>query len=49
MAGILYTRQRAYREKPIFDPEEFKKMLEEAEPLLKSFFDQLVAGMLKIL
>src|SRR5438067_9331294 len=44
MVGVLYTRQRVYNERPIFDPEEFKKMLEEAEPSLKGFFDQLVAG-----
>lgn len=44
MAGVLYTRQRIYNEKPILNPEEFKKMLEEAEPSLKGFFDQLVAG-----
>jgi len=41
--GVLYTRQRVYHEKPIFDLEEFKKMLEKAKPLLKGFFDQLVA------
>jgi len=33
-----------YNEKPILDPEEFKKMLEGNEPALKGFFDQLVAG-----
>jgi hypothetical protein len=44
MAGVLYTRQRVYNERPILDPEEFTKMLEEAEPSLKGFFNQLVAG-----
>jgi len=44
MAGVLYTRQRVYNERPILDPEDFKKMLEEAEPSLKGFFSQLVAG-----
>ena len=44
MAGVLYTRQRVYNERPIFDPNEFKKMLEEAEPSLIGFFDQLVGG-----
>jgi hypothetical protein len=44
MAGVLYTRQRVYDKKSILDPEEFKKMLEEAEPSLKGFFDQLVVG-----
>jgi hypothetical protein len=33
-----------YNERPVLDPEEFKRMLEEAEPSLKGFFDQLVAG-----
>jgi hypothetical protein len=41
---VLYTRQRVYNEKPILDPEEFKKILEESEPSLRGFFDQLVAG-----
>ncbi|RIB18484.1 hypothetical protein C2G38_2184463, partial [Gigaspora rosea] len=44
MAGVLYTRQHVYNEKPIFNPDEFKKILEESEPLLRGFFDQLVAG-----
>ena len=43
MAGVLYTRQRVYNERPILDPEDFKKMLEEAELSLKGFFSQLVA------
>jgi len=43
MLGVLYTRQHVYHEKPILNPEEFKKMLEKAEPSLKGFFDQLVA------
>ena len=42
MAGVLYTRQRVYNESLILDPEKFTKMLEEAEPLLKGFFNQLV-------
>ena len=33
-----------YNERPILDPEEFVRMLEEAEPSLKGFFGQLVAG-----
>jgi len=44
MAGVLYMRQCMYNERPVLDPEEFKRMLEEAEPSLKGFFDQLVAG-----
>ena len=33
-----------YNERPVFNPEKFKKMLEKAELSLKGFFDQLVAG-----
>jgi hypothetical protein len=44
MAGVLYTRQRSLKEKPILDPDKFKEMLEESEPTLKGFFDQLVSG-----
>jgi len=44
MAGVLYTRQRSLNEKPILDPDEFKKMLEESVPALKGFFNQLVSG-----
>ena len=46
MAGVLYTRQHInmYNERPLLDPEDFKNMLEGAEPLLKGFFDELVAG-----
>jgi len=44
MAGVLYIRQRVNNEKPILEPDEFNKMLEEAEPALKGFFNQLYAG-----
>jgi len=44
MAGVLYTRQRVYNEKPTFNPDEFKRMIEEAEPTLKGLFNQLYAG-----
>jgi len=44
MAGVLYMRQRVNNEKPILEPDEFNKMLEEAEPALKGFFNQLYAG-----
>jgi len=37
MAGVLYTKQHVYNEKPTLDPEEFKRMIEEAEPALKVF------------
>jgi len=42
MVGVLYTRQRVYNESLILDPEEFTKMLKEAELSLKGFFNQLV-------
>ncbi|RIB23520.1 hypothetical protein C2G38_2171016 [Gigaspora rosea] len=35
MAGVLYTRQRVYNERPILNPDKFKKMLENSELLLK--------------
>ena len=44
MAGVLHTRQRIYNERLVLDPEAFKNMLEESEPSLKGFFNQLVAG-----
>ena len=44
MAGILYIRQRINKESPILEPDEFKAMLENTEPLLKGFFDSLYAG-----
>jgi len=44
MTGILYIRQRVNNEKPILEPEAFNRMLEEAEPELKGFFDQLYKG-----
>jgi hypothetical protein len=40
----LYKKQREDGEKPIYDPDEFKKMLEEEEPKLQGFFDELVAS-----
>ena len=44
MAGVLYTKQRVNNEKPILEPDEFNRTLEEAEPALKGFFNQLYAG-----
>jgi hypothetical protein len=41
MSNILYKKQHKDKEKPIYDPEKFKKMLEE-EPKLQGFFDELV-------
>lgn len=44
MTGVLYTKQRKENQDPIFDPDEFKTMLEDTEPSLKGFFDSLYAG-----
>src|SRR6266511_2285895 len=44
MAGVLFTKQRKECKDPILDPDEFKGMLESAEPSLKGFFDQLYFG-----
>ena len=44
MSNVLYKKQRKDGEKLIYDPDEFKKMLEEEEPKLRRFFDELVAS-----
>jgi hypothetical protein len=44
MSNVLYKKQRKDEEKSIYDPDEFKKMLEEEEPKLQEFFDELVAS-----
>ena len=44
MSNVLYKKQRKDGEKLIYDPDEFKKMLEEEEPKLRGFFDELVAS-----
>ncbi|PKY39846.1 hypothetical protein RhiirA4_440315 [Rhizophagus irregularis] len=44
MSNVLYKKQRKDEEKPIYDPDEFKKILEEEEPKLQGFFDELVAS-----
>ena len=44
MSNVLYKKQRKDGEKPIYDPDEFKKMLEEEEPKLQVFFNELVAS-----
>ena len=41
MSNVLYKKQRKDGEKPIYDPDEFKKMLEEEEP---KFFDELISS-----
>jgi len=44
MSNVLYKKQRKDGEKPIYDPDEFKKMLEEEEPKLQGFFDELISS-----
>jgi hypothetical protein len=44
MSSILYKKQHKDGEKPIYDPDEFKKIIEKEEPILQGFFDELVAS-----
>src|SRR5437762_10579285 len=44
LSSVLYRKQRKDKEKPIYDPNEFKQMLEKEEPKLQGFFDELVAS-----
>ncbi len=44
MSNVLYKKQRKDQEKPIYDPDEFKEMLEREEPKLQGFFNELIAG-----
>ena len=44
MSSILYKKQHKDKEKPIYDPNEFKEMLEREEPRLQGFFEELVAS-----
>ncbi|EXX68106.1 hypothetical protein RhiirA5_222767 [Rhizophagus irregularis] len=44
MSNVLFKKQHKDNEKPIYDPEEFKKMLEKEEPKLQGFFDEFYAG-----
>jgi len=44
MSSVLYKKQRKDNEKPIYDPDEFKKMLEREEPKLQGFFDKLITS-----
>jgi hypothetical protein len=44
MSSILYKKQHKDGEKPIYDPDEFKKMLEKEEPKLQGFFDEFIAN-----
>ncbi|CAB4428113.1 unnamed protein product [Rhizophagus irregularis] len=44
LSNVLYKKQHKDGERPIYDPDKFKKMLEEEEPKLQGFFDEFVAG-----
>ena len=44
MSSILYKNQRSFKQKPIYDPDEFKEMLEREELKLQGFFNELIAG-----
>jgi len=44
MSSILYTNQRSLKQKPIYDPDEFKNMLEVTDADLIGFFDELYEG-----
>ncbi|RIB21464.1 hypothetical protein C2G38_2176506 [Gigaspora rosea] len=42
MAEILYQRQHVYNERPMLDPDEFKKMLENAKPSLRGLNNKFI-------
>jgi len=44
MSNVLYKKQHKDGENPIYDPDEFKKMIEKEELKLKGFFDEFFAG-----
>jgi hypothetical protein len=44
MSDILYKNQRILKQKPIYEPDEFKNMLEMADADLVGFFDELFEG-----
>jgi hypothetical protein len=44
MSSILYKKQHKDDEKPIYDPDEFKKMLEKEELKLQWFFDEFISS-----
>jgi hypothetical protein len=44
MSSILYKNQRVLKQKPIYDPKEFKNMLEIEDKDLIGFFDELYEG-----
>ena len=44
MSNILYNNQYKLKQKPIYNPIDFKTMLEIADKDLIGFFDELYAG-----
>ena len=44
MSSILYKNQRSLKQKPIYDPDKFKNILEIADADLIGFFDELYEG-----
>lgn len=44
MSNILCKKQHKDSEKPVYDPDEFKKMLEKEEQKLQGFFDEFIAS-----
>ena len=44
MSNVLYKKQHKDGKNPIYNPDEFKKMIEKEELKLKGFFDKFFAG-----
>jgi hypothetical protein len=44
MSNVLYKKQHKDGENPIYNPDEFKEMLEKEEPKLQGFFDEFIAS-----
>jgi hypothetical protein len=42
MSSILYKKQHKDGEKPIYDPDEFKKMIKKEKPILQEFLISLL-------
>ena len=40
----IESNAKIEKTKPIYDPNEFKQMLEKEEPKLQGFYDEFVAG-----
>ena len=49
MSNVLYKEQHKDGENPIYDPDEFKKMIEKEELKLQGFFDEFAGTKRKIL